>query len=131
MTDSNCVAMVLTDNERRFLLIALNEYFGPAKGAPVLAQVVGVDSVPSFHQLVDRLLHSIENGQPLTDLDWARALVLSEISWASDLLGAGSEFATSMRDEVAAPLLRSLQSKIATSERIRLLLECSTEARPT
>lgn len=112
----------LTDVERRLLLTGLMEYGGPAAGAPVLAPLVGVDGVTAFFHLTDRLSEAIENDRPLSDLDWARALILTEICWASDLLGAASEFVTSMPDEVALQTLRSLQRKLVTGERIHALV---------
>lgn len=123
MATGNLVRVDLTDDERTLLVSGLMEYGGPAKGAPVLAPLVGVASVAEFDELAARLKAAIRNGEPLSDLDWARALVLTEISWASDLLGAGTEFWSNMRDEKAAPLLRSLQRKLVTSERIELLIE--------
>ena len=60
-------------------------------------------------------------GVPLSDLDWARALLLTEISWGSDLLGAGIDSATNFRDEIAVGLLRSIQDKISSSGRRQLL----------
>jgi hypothetical protein len=48
---------------------------------------------------------------------------LTEVSWGSSLLGAGIEFASSMRDEKTAPLMRSLQYKLVTAERIELLIQ--------
>jgi hypothetical protein len=123
MTTGDLVRVDLTDGERDLLVSGLMEYGGLAKGAPALAPLVGVASVAEFYQLADRLKAAIRNGEPLSDLDWARALVLTEISWASDLLGAGTEFWTNMRDEKVAPLMRSLQGKLVTSHRIELLIQ--------
>ena len=53
----------------------------------------------TFLQLTDRLSVAIKNGHPLSGLDWARALMLTEICWASDILGAASEFGTNLPDE--------------------------------
>ena len=112
----------LTDVERRLLLAGLMEYGGPAAGAQALAPLVGTDSVDAFFQLTDRLTAAIKTGQSLSDLDWARALVLTEICWASDILGAASEFGTNMPDEVALVALRSLQRKLVTGGRIQALI---------
>ena len=122
MTTSELAAVDLTDDERRLLLAGLMEYGGPAAGASALAPVVGAKSVDEFFQLTDRLSAAITNGQPLSGLDWARALVLTEICWASDVLGAASEFGTNLPDERALPALRSLQRKLVTGERIQALI---------
>lgn len=122
MTTGELTHVDITDVERRLLLAGLMEYGGPAAGAQVLAPLVGTDSVDAFFQLTDRLTAAIKNGQALSDLDWARALVLTEICWASDILGAASEFGTNMPDEVALPALRSLQRKLVTGGRIQALI---------
>jgi hypothetical protein len=85
--------------------------------------MVGVASGVEFLQLLNRLMTAIESSEPLSDLDWARALVMTEISWGSGFLGAGTEFWSNMRDDEAAPLMRSLQNKLVTSERIELLID--------
>jgi hypothetical protein len=123
VTTGDTVGVELADDERQLLVLALNEYLGPALGAPLLTPLVGLAAETEFIPLVTRLMTSIEQREALSDLDWARALVLTEISWGSSLLGAGIEFASSMRDEKAAPLMRSLQYKLVTAERIRMLIE--------
>ncbi|MBJ7339783.1 hypothetical protein [Mycolicibacterium sp.] len=122
MTTGELAHVDLTDVERRLLLAGLMEYGGPAAGAVVLAPIVGAENVDAFFQLTDRLAAAIKKREPLSDLDWARALVLAEICWASDLLGAASDFATNMPDEVALPTLRSLQRKLVTGERVQALI---------
>ena len=122
MTTGELADVDLTDVERRLLLAGLMEYGGPAAGAGALAPLVGTESVDEFFQLTDRLTAAIKRGQPLSDLDWARALVLTEICWASDILGAASDFGTNMPDEVALPALRSLQRKLVSGERVKALI---------
>ena len=116
------VSVDLSEDERELLVSGLNEYLGPAKGAAVLAPLVGAGNRQEFFQLLNRLMSAIETAQPLSELDWTRALMLTEISWASDILGAASEIQTTIRDDKALPLLRSLQRKLVTGERIHLLL---------
>ena len=112
----------LNQDERMLCMHGLNEYFGLAKRAgPVLAPLMGLASVDEFDHLVLRLRDSIDSGEPLSDLDWARAFLLTEISWASDILGAGVEFGTNIPDERALPLLRSIQYKVSNYQRFRLL----------
>jgi hypothetical protein len=74
---------------------------------------------------VNRLIRAIETSDPLSDIDWARALLLTEISWGSALLGAALDFATNIPDERAAPLMRSIQRKVASYKRFELLVESS------
>lgn len=123
MTIGYTVDVELTDDERQLLVLGLNEYLGPAAGAPVLAPLVGLATETEFIQLINRLMAAIKQRNALSDLDWAHALVLTEISWGSSLLGAGIEFASNMPDEKAAPLMRSLQYKLVTARRIELLIQ--------
>src|SRR4051794_35641159 len=122
MTTAELVHVDLSDVESRLLLAGLMEYGGPAAGAAVLAPLVGAESVDTFFQLTDRLTAAIKHGDPLSDLDWTRALVLTEICWASDILGAASDFGTNMSDDVALPALRSLQRKLVNGERVQALI---------
>jgi hypothetical protein len=123
MNPSDVVSVELTDDERLLLVSGLIEWGGPARGAAVIAPLVGAASVDDFFQLTGHLENAIRSRQPLSNLDWARALALTEICWASDLLGAASEFGPNMSDERALAALRSLQRKLVTGERIRLLID--------
>jgi hypothetical protein len=128
MTTDDPVDVDLTDDERRLLLAGLMEYGGPGAGARVLAPLVGTKNTDAFFQLTDRLSAAIKNGQPLSGLDWARAVLLTEICWASDILGAASEFGANLPDERALPALRSLQRKPVTGERIQALIGLRQES---
>lgn len=65
-------------------------------------------------ELVDihRLARALGRKEPLSKLDWARTVFLTEVSWASNLVGSGLDFKTNFHDDEAAPLLRSIQWKI-------------------
>jgi hypothetical protein len=65
----------------------------------------------------------VENDERLTDLDWARVLFLTEITWASSLVGSGLDFAivTRFSDIEAVALFRGLQRKISGHSRAKLL----------
>jgi hypothetical protein len=130
MSPEDRMSVYLTDDERRLLLAGLMEFGGPAAGAPALAPLVGAASVDEFFQLTDRLSEAIKSDAPLSDLDWARALVLTEICWASDILGAASEFSSNMSDELALATLRSLQRKLVTGERVQALLKATAQREP-
>jgi hypothetical protein len=108
------IAIDLTEDERDFMATALGEWGGSASYAPLPVGLVGVDSWTAFDALTEHLREAIKNAKPLPAIDWARALFLSELSFASDIVGAGVEFSTVSRftDEEAIALLRSLQRKI-------------------
>ncbi|WP_335329444.1 hypothetical protein [Mycobacterium kyogaense] len=122
------VAINLADDERTLLLAGLLEFGGPAMGSRVVAPIVGAANLDQFFELTDRLRASIAAGEPLSGLDWTRALVLTEICWASDVLGAASDFGMNLTDDGAVRALRSLQRKIVTGERVTLLLESARTA---
>ncbi|WP_409436332.1 hypothetical protein [Mycobacterium sp. SMC-14] len=122
MTMPKPVAIDLTDDELVLMVQSLNEYFGSAKRADsVLAPIIGLPRTEDFDSFVERIIEALESKEPLIDLDWARALFLTEIAWASDLIGSGLDFATNIRDEKALPLLRSVQRKISNYNRFALL----------
>ena len=121
MTADGPVDVELTDDERHLVVSGLNEYLGPATGSHVLGPLVGVGGTEEFCDLVTRLMVAVETAQPLSQLDWTRAVLLTEISWCSDVLGAASEIQTTIKDTEALPVLRSLQRKLVTGDGIHLL----------
>lgn len=73
--------------------------------------------------LIGRLYDAVQKGTPLSDLDWARVMFLTEITWASSLLGAAWDFEmiTGISDEEGIHLLRGLQRKIGCGRFLNLL----------
>jgi hypothetical protein len=67
-------------------------------------------------------MEAIENKEPLSDLDWARALFLTEISFGSNLVGSRLDFGPAA-DEYWLGVLRSLQYKVSSHARFLLLLQ--------
>ena len=112
MTMTELIDIDLTDDERRLLFHGLNEYGGSIHYKPVMTRALGLPDRASFDALLDRLRNAIWQKEPLSRLDWACALFLTEVSWASTLIGSELDFATNFRDDTAAPLLRSVQWKI-------------------
>ncbi|MGB9304626.1 MAG: hypothetical protein WCB92_13410 [Mycobacterium sp.] len=122
ITEPELVAIDLTDDERTLMVQGLNEFSGSAHRAALLvAPLVGLSTKEEFRGLTRRLLDTIDDKAPLSDLDWARAVFLTEIAWASDVIGSGIDFASSVRDEKAAPLMRSIQRKVSSHDRFVLL----------
>jgi hypothetical protein len=122
---SELVAVDLTDREREFIQQALEQWALSAADAPFPFQVLGLSTWEEFRELTLRLERAVTNGERLEDLDWARVLFLTEITWASDLVGAGLDFATvtGFSDTEAVSLLRGLQRrrKIGGHARAKLL----------
>lgn len=121
MSDDLMVAIDLTDEERDFMFRSLGEWGGPAQGATLLLPVFGLSTPRELLEMAYRLGDSIRDGAPLSDLDWARALLLTEIGWGSAVLGAGVDANSRSFDTTAVQLLRSVQYKISNGERRRLL----------
>jgi hypothetical protein len=126
------VTIELTDDERSFMYFALTHWGGPASYAPLpIERLFGISDWAEFDTLTERLAHAITQRQPLSDRDWATALFLTEISFGSDLVGTGVEFALmSHSDEDGIKLLRSIQRKISSSHRADLLFPGAGRPRP-
>lgn len=124
-TSPASIAVDLTEREREFIQQALQQCGWSASDAPFPFQVLGLSTWEEFGELTYRLQCAVTDGKPLPDLDWARVLFLTEITWASGLVGAGLDFATvtGFSDVEAVSLLRGLQRrrKIGGYERGNLL----------
>jgi hypothetical protein len=112
MTATELIDIELTDDERDLLSHGLNEYGGPIRNQLVMARALGLPDQASFDTLVARLRKAIWRKEPLSKVDWARAVFLTEVSWASNLVGSGLDFRSNFRDDEAPPLMRSVQWKI-------------------
>jgi hypothetical protein len=112
MTEPELIAIDLTDEERDFMQTALTEFGGTAGYLPFPIKILGVSTADEFDDLVDRLRIAIARKYALSELDWARAQLLTEMCWGSDMIGSGTEFKYSYQDELAAPLMRSIQRKL-------------------
>ncbi|OBG25188.1 hypothetical protein [Mycobacterium sp. 852002-51057_SCH5723018] len=123
MPESELVAIELTDEERKLIVLALNEYAGTAQHTyRLLCPVLGQSSKQEWFQLVNRLSLAIEIKKPMSDLDWARALFLTDISFGSTLVGSGLRFGPAA-DKHWFEVLRSVQRKVSSHDRFLLLLQ--------
>jgi hypothetical protein len=126
MTDPERVAIDLTDEERELVLLALNEYGGTAQHTyQLLCPVLGQSNEDAWAHLVNRLKEAIKSKEPLSDLDWARAMFLTDISFGSTLVGSGLRFGRGA-DEYWFEILRSLQEKVSSRERFLLLVQSAS-----
>jgi hypothetical protein len=121
--DDVVVAVDLTDDERDFMYWALSHWgSGLATYKALPMSVLGIAGSDEFASLTDRLGQAVRRGDPLSGLDWARALFLTELSFGSDLAGAGVEFSyVSHSDEDGIKLLRSIQRKLSSRDRAEVL----------
>lgn len=103
--------VALTDQERLVLNRGLVEWGGPAHCTPSLAKAMGFDSVDDLLTEGYRIATDLEAGRPLTRRDWTRALLATEIAFASDVVGSGAEWSdtTGLDDVQTLRVLRLLQ----------------------
>jgi hypothetical protein len=121
----NRIDISLDDAERKLLVLALNEFGGPAKQSfEVLPPLVGMSSYGECAAYVSALMGTLDGNEPQTNLDWARALFLTEVSFGSSLVASGRRFGP-RADEYWILVLRSLQAKITNEERYGLLRDNS------
>ena len=115
----NSVAVDLTEDERYMLVMGLNGWGGPAHPTEALAVAMGFDSLHQLEAEGDRIAGEIERRAPLSIRDWTRAMVATEIAFASDLLGIGTEWVVvdGRPDEYWVRILRTLQDKVPQARR--------------
>jgi hypothetical protein len=122
----------LTNEERELLVLGLWQWGGPAHGFDSLAHLMGFES---HYDLIfvngQRIADSIKNGESVSADDWYRALVATEIVFASNVLGAASdwEIVTGLKDAQSLELLRTVQRKVSKIQKPKGLLEARLEAR--
>lgn len=106
---------VLSDDETALLRRALMEWGGPARCSDQLAIGMGFADQEDLLRQSRRLWEALGDDVPLGAADWARALLSSEIVFASDLAGSGVEWQTTtgLDDQETIRVLRSIQRKLA------------------
>ncbi|WP_166902219.1 hypothetical protein [Mycobacterium sp. DL440] len=103
---------VLSGEQKRFLGTALSVWGGIASNQLPPIEALGYAGLADFDSDVARLRDQLGRDKPeLSTLDWSRIQFLAEISWASDMFGAGVEFelVNPFSDAEALVLLRSVQ----------------------
>lgn len=108
------IAVDLTPEERDFILAALDEWLGPTAPTEELAIAMGFNGFNHFVDELRRLLAALDDEEPLISLDWRRVLIATEIVYASEYFGAGSDWedSTCRDDHVSLQLLRGIQNKL-------------------
>ena len=110
------VEVDLADDERALLLEGLRQWGGSASPTHELAKAMGFESVRDLDVERRRIADDLEERHQLSARDWTRALVCTEVIIASDVFGAGVEWAivTPFDDETAVRVLRAIQRKLVT-----------------
>ena len=104
----------LTEEERTVLRAGLIEWGGPARCTEEMASALGFASVSDLHEKTHVMASAVATGSPLTQVDWVRALLATEVVFASDVIGSGLDWSitTGLTDEETIRHLRGLQRKI-------------------
>jgi len=117
------IALDLGEAERKLMVLVLNEYSGSAQVAVELVPpLIGKNSYLEWRDYIIPLKETIKRCEPLTDLDWARALLLTEFGFGSDMVANARRFGPA-RDEYWVLVLRSLQEKLSNQRREELLID--------
>lgn len=115
MPDPDDVVVVdLSYAERSLLARGLAEWDGPGHCTDEMARAMGFAGVADLHVEGQRLEDALEAGQPLSRRDWTRALLATEVAFASDVMGSGVEWPdTTGLDEVESlRALRAIQRRL-------------------
>jgi hypothetical protein len=109
------VDVALTDDERFLLERGLVEWGGPARCTEAMAVAIGFDSVADLLATGYRIADDLMKGRPLTRRDWTRALLATEVVFASDVLGSGHDWeaTTGLDDASTIAVLRNVQLRLA------------------
>lgn len=107
----------LTEDERNLLRDGLYEWKGPARVSEEFAIAMRFRDEADLFAEGDRIGRDVTAHVALSALDWARALLATEVVFASDLVGAGRDWATATgrSDRHTIELLREIQSKMPAS----------------
>lgn len=110
------IQLRLSERERALLCAGLTEWGGPARCTEELAVAMGFESVADLFNSGDRIGDAIVAGVPLSRTDWTRALLATEIVFASNVIGSGWDWQTTtgFEDEATLVMLRSLQRRLVT-----------------
>lgn len=114
MNAGDRVPVDLAQGERDVLWHGLHEWGGPARCTEDLARAMGHNNLDDFRRFQARVMRSIRDGDPLAGPDWRRALLATEIVFASNVVGSGVDWSstTGITDAETVELLRSLQRKL-------------------
>ena len=114
VAEDDLLTIDLDDGERFLLRCGLNEWGGPSHCTEEMAIALGFPSVAALFEESDRLIPAIEAGQPLTARDWCRAVLATEVVFASNLMGSGMDwiYTTGLSDEETIVRLRGIQRKL-------------------
>ncbi|MFE3515026.1 hypothetical protein [Streptomyces sp. NPDC059166] len=106
--------LALTDEETRLLQHGLMEWCGPARCTEEFAVAMGFEGAEDLSRRGVTIHRSLAAREALEPMDWARALLATEVAFVSDVVGSGYEWATTTGwpDDLTVRVLRSVQLKL-------------------
>lgn len=104
----------LDDIEVDLLLRGLREWGGPARATDKFAIAMGFNGAGHIVAQCKEIHRRLSVQAELRPNDWTRALLALELAFASDVIGSGTEWATTtgLQDCDTVRTLRSLQRKL-------------------
>jgi hypothetical protein len=92
---------------------------GPANPTDEIACLLGFANARALQREGGRIARALRSGEGLSAGDWHRALMSTELVFASDLVGSGVDWPTTsgFDDDETIRLLRSIQRKLVSSAR--------------
>jgi hypothetical protein len=111
---SGRVPVNLTEEERALLVRGLREWGGPTRATDLVARAMGFKDVDALYAEAKTIACELEAEQPLVARDWARALIATEIAFASDYYGSGWDWSivSGFSDHETLQCLRQIQRKL-------------------
>lgn len=107
----------LDDDEREVIRQGLTEWGGSAAPTEAMALAMGFRDVDDLLAEGVQIAAYIQAGRSLTKADWRRALLSTEVVFASNTVGAGLDWpsVTGYEDDETIRILRSIQRKLSGS----------------
>ncbi|MFD9541628.1 hypothetical protein [Streptomyces sp. NPDC060022] len=106
--------LTLTDEESQLLQQGLIEWSGPARCTEEFAVAMGFEGTEDLNRRGLWIRRALAEREALDPMDWARALLATELAFASDVVGSGYEWSTTTGwpDDTTVRVLRSTQLKL-------------------
>jgi hypothetical protein len=100
----------LSESERAILACGLVEWGGPASPTDAIAHLLGFADKQALFDEGRAIAHALRSGEPITPGEWRRALMATEIVFASDLVGSGIDWAATTGSRTRRPFVRCVAS---------------------
>ncbi|WCO65622.1 hypothetical protein PO878_14045 [Iamia majanohamensis] len=105
----------LSPAERRLLRGGIGGWGGPARCTEEMAVALGFRTERDLLDEGHRLIEALDAAAPMTRLDWTRLLLATEVCFASNVVGSGLDWRSTvgLTDEESILLLRAVQRRIS------------------